>query len=368
MASVWIRKRITPSGAVRHRVEWHLGGRGARVRYGGSFKSRRDAEIRKQYIAGEFAAHRVPDLSRLVEASAGPSLNETAGRWRASRVDVADDTAIFHRTSLNRALSVLGEREATALAVDDIVELVKTLTANGNKRATIEKTLQTLAMVLDDLGLDPNPARDRRKVRLPREDKRELEPPSADHVEAVYRLLPSWHRLPFLFLDWSGARVAAVDKTLVNDYDERNGRVRLSKAVTKQRRALWVPLYFELSHGETAAAVDAAIRASLPPREDRNLSARLFGESNSASLRRAIARSCKALGIPPWSPHDLRHRRVSLLHDVHGWSWARIGEWVGQKDLAVTANTYTHVMLDPTELDYAALIAESVEAVSGATG
>jgi hypothetical protein len=40
-------------------------------------------------------------------------------------------------------------------------------------------------------------------------------------------------------------------------------------------------------------------------------------------------------------------------------TWARIGELVGQRDLAVTANTYTHVIVDPTELDYAALLAGS---------
>jgi hypothetical protein len=55
--------------------------------------------------------------------------------------------------------------------------------------------------------------------------------------------------------------------------------------------------------------------------------------------------------IPLWSPHDLRHRRVSLLH-LRGVPWARIGEWVGQRNLAVTADTYTHVLTDETELDY----------------
>jgi hypothetical protein len=37
--------------------------------------------------------------------------------------------------------------------------------------------------------------------------------------------------------------------------------------------------------------------------------------------------------------------------------WARIGEFVGQRNLAVTANTYTHVLADETELDYGVLLA-----------
>jgi hypothetical protein len=53
---------------------------------------------------------------------------------------------------------------------------------------------------------------------------------------------------------------------------------------------------------------------------------------------------------------DLRHRRISLLH-LRGVPWARIGEFVGQRDLTVTANTYTHVLADETELDYVKLLA-----------
>jgi integrase len=186
-------------------------------------------------------------------------------------------------------------------------------------------------------------------VRLPREDKREVQPPSAAHVEAVYWTIAAKHRLPLLFLDWSGARVAAIDKTLIGDYDEPGGRVRLSKAVTKQRRGVWVELHPDL---------DAAIKATLPPREDRDPSAKLFGDSNANALRTAIAKACRALAIPAFSPHDLRHRRISLLH-LRGTPWARIGEYVGQRDLAVTANVYTHVLIDETELDYGSLLARS---------
>jgi integrase len=56
-------------------------------------------------------------------------------------------------------------------------------------------------------------------------------------------------------------------------------------------------------------------------------------------------------GVPSFSPHDVRHRRISLLH-AQGIPWARIGEHVGQSNLAVTANTYSHVLGDETELDY----------------
>lgn len=77
-------------------------------------------------------------------------------------------------------------------------------------------------------------------------------------------------------------------------------------------------------------------------------SSRCFGGDR---FRTAITRACTAAGVPVFSPHDLRHRRISLLH-LNGVPWARIGEHVGQRNLAVPANTYTHVLIDETELDY----------------
>jgi len=37
--------------------------------------------------------------------------------------------------------------------------------------------------------------------------------------------------------------------------------------------------------------------------------------------------------------------------------WARIAEFVGQRDLSVTADTYTHFLADEKELDYEELLA-----------
>lgn len=51
-------------------------------------------------------------------------------------------------------------------------------------------------------------------------------------------------------------------------------------------------------------------------------------------FRTALTRACTAAGVP----------------------WARIGKHVGQRNLAVTANTYSHVLADEAELDYAGLL------------
>lgn len=94
---------------------------------------------------------------------------------------------------------------------------------------------------------------------------------------------------------------------------------------------------------------------ALCPRDDRHPSRRVFENLTSDRLRTALTRACAAAGVPSFSPHDLRHRRVSLLH-LCGMPWARIGELVGHDDLVTTARTYTHVVADERELDYAQLL------------
>jgi hypothetical protein len=39
-----------------------------------------------------------------------------------------------------------------------------------------------------------------------------------------------------------------------------------------------------------------------------------------------------------------------------GETWAEIGRLIGQRKLSVTADTYTHVLMDGREVDYAELV------------
>lgn len=89
----------------------------------------------------------------------------------------------------------------------------------------------------------------------------------------------------------------------------------------------------------------------LVARDDRTPERRVFGGFGADRFRTAITRACTAAAVPVFSPHDLRHRLVSLLH-LGGMPWARIGELVGHGDIVTTARTYTHVVADEAELDY----------------
>jgi integrase len=243
------------------------------------------------------SAKRVPDLSWFAaEPEKAPTFAQAARRWQASRVDLADSTRLQHRIQLDKLLPLIGTRLVDALTAQDFIDAVADLHAAGTARETIRKTLGAGAMTLDHAGVAPNPARDR-SIKLPFEEPEEINPPTAEQVEAVFRLLPSKHRLPLLWLDWSGARVSAIDLTLVGDYDEPRRRVRLRASTTKTRKALWIE-----AHPDLADAIERRLGSC----EDRDHEARLFAESGAEALRTAIAKACRATGIPLWSPHDLR--------------------------------------------------------------
>ena len=220
-----------------------------------------------------------------------------------------------------------------------MADLVGELHAAGLRKQTIRKSVSVLAMILDHGRVQPNPARDKLTVKLPREERRELQPPTAEHVAAVVRLLPRQYRLPALVLDATGMRIGELEALTWGDVDEPRQRWRVSGAVAKTGRARWVPVPPELFE----------VVARLVPRDDRIPERPVFQGFGADRFRTAITRACTAAGVPQFSPHDLRHRRVSLLH-AQGLSWARIGERVGHDDLVTTARVYTHIVADEREV------------------
>ena len=340
MPGSWIDRRKTSTGASRFHVKFRTGGRESRTRHAGAFRTLREAQERRRWVDGELAAMRVPDLAALQrEPARAPTLAEAAERWMASRIDVAESTRTVHQVALKRATDVLGDRPLDEISPDEIAALVARL-AGTHKRGSIQKTLTYVRSVLDHAGLDPNPARDRR-VRLPREERSEVRPPEGAHVEAVLAACAPKYRLAVIVLDQTGMRVGELESLTWGDVDETEGRWRVSRDRSKTRTPRWV---------QVPPDVFAAVLA-LRPREDRHLEGLVFPGVTQDRLRTDVARACRATGTPAWSPHDLRHRRISLWHR-DGVPWANIGERVGQRRLSTTADTYTHVLIG-REVDYA---------------
>jgi len=356
MASAWIAKRPTNDGKPRYRVFFRVGGRESVPRHAGTFKRKEDAQKRKNWVIGELAAMRVPDLATLAEPEPVATFADMAKRWQASRVDVRQSTAIQHRTALGRCGRI------NHLAVDkitpaEIAGLVVALADDGKARESIRKTLTAVAMILDFAGIEPNPARDRITVRLPRDESGEIEPPDAATVEAVAQRLPLPYLIGLAVLDVSGWRVGVIGQATLGDLDEKNNRWLVRAAINKTKTSAWGYLSDDMVSCPDLVNV---VIGQLPAVESRDPAALLFPDigTDGARLRTALARACRDAGVPAFSPHDLRHRRISLLHR-HGVDWARIGQRVGQRNLATTANRYTHALIDPREVNWPEMLSRS---------
>jgi integrase len=241
----------------------------------------------------------------------------------------------------------LRTRGIDKLTHEDVADLIAALTEAKYKRETIKKTRDALAMVLDFHSVEPNPARDRR-VKLPRERRPHIDPPLAEHVEAVSRAMPPRHVLPLLILDVSGARVGELETATVGDLDEQRRSIRVRPTFEKNERYRYLDLPDDLF---------AALTATLPPREDRDLGAPLFPDLTDARLRVAITRACKATGTPHFSPHGLRRRRGSLHYKRTG-SLADVAELLGDSK-RVAADHYMYALTDYREVDRAAVLSRA---------
>ena len=71
---------------------------------------------------------------------------------------------------------------------------------------------------------------------------------------------------------------------------------------------------------------------------------REYARGRRVRTRVVQARGCPLAGV--W-----------LLH-AQGYSWAEISELVGNASAKVLSDTYTHVLMDEREIDYASVIAE----------
>ena len=65
-------------------------------------------------------------------------------------------------------------------------------------------------MILDHARVQPNPVRDP-LVKLPRGERKEVNPPTAEHILAVHGILPARYKLPLLVLDATGMRIGELE-------------------------------------------------------------------------------------------------------------------------------------------------------------
>jgi integrase len=332
MASASIVRRVTATGKVRFVVQYRTGGRESRMRHGGSFPTRRAAEVRQQMIILELAAGRVPELVLERAPVAVETFRVLADRYLETRIDATENTLKTYRQAFKH-LGRLEHVDPHAVTLADVQEWVSGLALAP---ASIRKYLDAVRQVLDFAGVEPNPARSLR-LRLPRADVEEVCPPTFAHVRALLETITPRYQRHVRLLDWTGLRVGELQALTWGDLDFPGHRLRVARGRTKGRTAgrRWIPLPSDL----------LADLASLVPLEDRDLDSPVFPGLSDDGLRNAMTRACKLAGVPAFGPHDLRHRYISLLV-LSGVPATVVKGFVGHARASMTLDVYSHVLLD----------------------
>jgi integrase len=192
--------------------------------------------------------------------------------------------------------------------------------------------LSTLRQVLDHAAVEPNPAREGR-IRLPRQEKAIVEPPSGEQVEAIIVNAPSRGRLPLRVLEQTGMRVGEVHQLEWRDVDVAASRFRIRHGKTASARR-WV---------EVPAWLMVDVQETCPP-DDRAAERRVFPGFTPEAARNVMTRACKAAGIAHFHPHDLRPRYASVKI-AEGVPVTHVAAQLGHSKTSLTFDTYSHVLI-----------------------
>lgn len=254
---------------------------------------------------------------------------EWSEAYKASRVDLADETMKNLDSHLKSMLPTFGDRDPATITAPDVQEWIGGLTL---KPSSIRRYVATLRAVLDFVGVDPNPARDGR-VKLPRDERTLVDPPTRLEVDTIIAAVPGRWRLPLRVLEQTGMRVGELQALTWADVDEIGCRFRVKAGKTAAaRRWVAVPdwLMFEV--------------ATVCPREDRTTDRTVFVGFTTDVAKNVMARACKAAGIVHRHPHDLRHRYASLKI-AEGVPVTQVAAQLGHSRKSLTLDVYSHVML-----------------------
>ena len=196
MATLTITTRTTKDGN-RYVVRYRLGGRGWPVAHAGSFRTMKDARVRRDFVAGELAAGRNPaDALRALLVAPAPTrtLEQWSERFLASRIDIDSNTTKNYRAALRVIGETFGDRDPATITVSEIAEWFATM-AETRKPGTLGQYRIVFRLVLDHAGVEPNPARDPR-IKLPKNVRDEPNPPTMEHFLAILDATGEKYRLP----------------------------------------------------------------------------------------------------------------------------------------------------------------------------
>jgi len=343
-----------------------------------SIKKREDGQWRARYrdAAGKEHAHhfdRRVDAQRWIDETTasvvtGQYVDPKAGRvtvreyaeqWRASQVH-REGTVVQVEGILRRHVyPVLGDRPLASVLPSDVQSLVKrlsTIPRTGSRKPLAPATVGVAHRVLS--AIFKSAVADRRLAsspcvgtRLPKVEKRKVEPISTEQVRALVAAIPERYRGLVLLTVGTGMRQGEVFGLTLDRVDF------LRRTLTVDRQLVGIsgrvpffgppktPASVRVIPLPTVIVDGLAAHLAAFPAEDlifTNESGDMIRRSNFGTMWRRVTKSVDLEGL---HFHDLRHYYASLLIR-HGESVKTVQARLGHANAAETLDTYSHLWPD----------------------
>lgn len=318
VSPAWIRTRQTGNCEKRYQVLYRRGDRAWPIESGGTFKTLKDARTRRDFVGGEIAAGRSPRGSLRKKELPRRTLDDWFQLWLKTRIDVDERTRENYRVHWKRISPKFGRRRPNNIEHGEIQEWINDQ-AEELTAAVVRDYLGTLRQVVDQTGVEPNPGR-HRALRLPTAERPIHSPPSEKHVLAILDRIRFEHRLLFVFLEQTGARLGETLGWTWGDVDHTNMRILSRPENVKGRRGRRRARWIQVPDWLFKILLDSC------PADDRDTGKPLFvwpgvrAPWASSQLRRrpACARSCRRRGARARRRIRQRARRRSPLRVGNG--------------------------------------------------
>lgn len=296
-------------------------------------RSEREAEVELERLRRTYGAGGEP---------ARGTVSEYLADWlHAHRRSIRPSTAVNYESNIRLHIDpLIGGIPLAKLRPADIRRLVDDVERKGLSATTIVRVITVLRIALNaavaDRSIPDNPAA---HVRLPRIVNEPVRPVTHVEADAIREaVIGTWVEHLARLLLGSGIRLGEAIGLDQGDLMLEAGFIRVRVTKTHVRA---VPV------SDDAVA---ALREALAIAPRRGVNEPVFfspyrprGRMHSTSVSHALPRILRDAGLPPLTPHDLRHAAATLML-ADGHPMRVISEQLGHRNPALTARIYAHVI------------------------
>jgi integrase len=260
--------------------------------------------------------------------------------WLRGHRGIRETTARNYEANVRLHISpILGGIPLARLQAADVRRLIDELERRGKRPGTIHKVVNVLGIALNaavrERSIPENPTR---HVRLPRLDVEPVRAVSYQQADAIREAVRGhWTEYIVRLLLGSGMRLGEAVGLDQGDLelDQSFVRIRVSKTHVRPVRITTdatLALRQALAAAPRRGPNEPVFFAPGKPRE------RMRKTSVSHALPRVLAQA----GLPPLSPHKLRHATATIML-ADGVPMRVIADQLGHRNPAVTSRIYAHV-------------------------